>query len=271
MRKPDAICIGAQKAGTSWLFEMMADRPDVWTSPLKELHFFDHHYVEPAFPWTEWHIKTEVRAAIRNHVQNNPRFNIGYIKYLSRIGTEKLFTEQWYEEVFSRAKREQMVFEATPEYSTISQAGVDYVKGYLPETRFIYILRHPVDRAVSQIRMAIMRRNLTPSSRKDWKELIDAPEILQRGRISEYVPRWRQAFGPERLAILDYADMRADPAGFMRRIERFLDLPKWDYPRLTAKIHKTKAAEAPTYVKDMLAERLEADVAFYNDAMAQYA
>lgn len=34
MRKPDAICTGTQKAGTSWLFETMAERPDVCTLPL---------------------------------------------------------------------------------------------------------------------------------------------------------------------------------------------------------------------------------------------
>lgn len=268
MRKPDAICIGAQKAGTSWLFNMMADRPDVWTPPMKELHFFDHHYVDPPFPWTDWHVKTEIRSAIRNHVNNNPQLNIGYIKYLSKVGTERVFTERWYEHVFSRAKPHQLAFEATPEYSTIGEDGVDFVKSYLPDTRFIYILRHPVDRAVSQIRMHMMRRKLSPKTATEWQALVDAPEIMQRGRISEYVPRWRARFGPDRLMITDYAEMRQNPEVFMRDVEDFLGLSRFDYPRLTARIHRTKAASVPETVRQRLRRKLAEDIAFYEGETA---
>ena len=35
------IGVGAQKAGTTWLFEYLGQHPDVAMSPIKELHFFD--------------------------------------------------------------------------------------------------------------------------------------------------------------------------------------------------------------------------------------
>ena len=43
-RKPDILCIGAQKAGTSWLHVTLATRRDIWVPPFKELHFFDHNF-----------------------------------------------------------------------------------------------------------------------------------------------------------------------------------------------------------------------------------
>lgn len=41
---PDALIIGAQKAGTSSLFHMLSQHPNVGRAPTKEVHFFDTHF-----------------------------------------------------------------------------------------------------------------------------------------------------------------------------------------------------------------------------------
>jgi hypothetical protein len=41
---PKFICIGAQRAGTTWLHECLSEHPDVYVPPEKELHFFDRFY-----------------------------------------------------------------------------------------------------------------------------------------------------------------------------------------------------------------------------------
>src|SRR3954463_14128656 len=38
---PDFLCVGAQKAGTGWLYEQLRNHPDFWMPPVKELHYFD--------------------------------------------------------------------------------------------------------------------------------------------------------------------------------------------------------------------------------------
>jgi hypothetical protein len=38
---PDFLCVGAQKAGTSWLYHQLTLHPDFWMPPIKELHYFD--------------------------------------------------------------------------------------------------------------------------------------------------------------------------------------------------------------------------------------
>ena len=40
-RGPDFLCIGAQKAGTHWLYDQLQHHDDFWMPPIKELHFFD--------------------------------------------------------------------------------------------------------------------------------------------------------------------------------------------------------------------------------------
>jgi len=44
MTLPNLIGIGVPRAGTTWLYQLLASHPDVYMSPTKEIHFFDWHY-----------------------------------------------------------------------------------------------------------------------------------------------------------------------------------------------------------------------------------
>ena len=46
---PDFVGVGAQKAGTSWWYDLLAQHPDVYVPPAlhKERHFFDRYWSEP--------------------------------------------------------------------------------------------------------------------------------------------------------------------------------------------------------------------------------
>ena len=45
---PDLLCIGAPKAGTTWLYENLARHPEVFVPPdVKEVHYFDFLFHQP--------------------------------------------------------------------------------------------------------------------------------------------------------------------------------------------------------------------------------
>ena len=53
--KPDFICLGAPRAGTTWLYECLNEHPGVFL-PLKEVHFFikvhgRDYYTEKGLSW----------------------------------------------------------------------------------------------------------------------------------------------------------------------------------------------------------------------------
>ena len=69
MAPPDFLCIGAHKAGTDWLYAMLAQNPGVFLPPVKEIHFFDFVRV----PENRWWIrrmfgKTATRASRRRRI-----------------------------------------------------------------------------------------------------------------------------------------------------------------------------------------------------------
>src|SRR6478752_7618100 len=39
--RPDFLCVGVHKGGTTWLYQQLDYHPDFWMPPLKELHYFD--------------------------------------------------------------------------------------------------------------------------------------------------------------------------------------------------------------------------------------
>lgn len=44
MLLPHFMCIGAQRAGTTWVHECLREHPEVFLPAEKEIHFFDEHY-----------------------------------------------------------------------------------------------------------------------------------------------------------------------------------------------------------------------------------
>jgi hypothetical protein len=49
---PDFVCIGAQKAGTTWLYRNLKNHPEV-SLKQKEFHYFDAYHDQPAFVYSK--------------------------------------------------------------------------------------------------------------------------------------------------------------------------------------------------------------------------
>lgn len=257
MSLPRFLCIGAQKAGTSWLFAQLQSHPKVWMPPVKELQYFSHLYVPEHRSWTSWHIRQGAGRALQFHIGRDEMPDFGYVRYLADLGSREIFTDDWYRRAFDRpAARGKLVGDITPEYSTIPEAGIQHVRGLLGAVRIVYLIRAPLSRALSQLRMNIARRGLEAPSEAQWIAAADQWDIANRGDYATYVPRWKAHFADEDLLFLPYGRLRRDPAGLMRDVEAFLGLEPHAYPRLTEEVHKTKEVAVPEPIVARLAERL---------------
>ncbi|MEM1078423.1 MAG: sulfotransferase [Pseudomonadota bacterium] len=261
-RKPDLVCIGAQKAATSWLYRVCQARSDIWVPPFKEVHFFDHKFCPENRNWIRAGLVRGVDASIRRHTRNQPEPDPEYLAYLDRLVTQPTHNGTWYKAVFSRAPARQLCLDVTPEYSTLPEEGVAFVANFLREARFIYILRDPVDRALSQLRMNLSRRKITPSSVSAWMRHAKDPAILNRGDYQTYIPRWDAQFDDRRLLYLPYGQISRDPEGIMRQIERFVGLEREDPWGLRRKVHVSEKMEVPETVRAYLGEALAPQYAF---------
>jgi len=261
---PKFLCIGAQKAGTSWLHMQLKHHPDIWLPPFKEVHFFDHIYIPENQAWTPNSIKRGVHRALQRIVQNPPeKLECETLKYFTRILEPDMFSEDWYRHVFSRSPKRKTTGEITPEYSTLPDEGVRYVKELLSgDLKIIYIIRDPRDRAWSQARMAAKRRNLRlkggEADDAKWKAIFQTNKFIeQRGDYKTYIPRWKKYFPEENFLFLPYGLIAADPNTFMRKIEDFVGISNHTYENSHEVVHGGKSYQRTDFVQSWMNDRFQ--------------
>ena len=243
-RKPRVVCIGAQKAGTSWLHQQLNEHPKIWTTPFKELHYFNARHCPEHRQWLPWHFREALRATERRFRARGEEMPDEMVRYLVEMTSDPMFTPKWYRHAFAPAPRGMLPMDSTPEYSTLPEAGVDEVADFLPRAKFIYLIRDPVARAISQLRMNLARKKALPKAAAGYLRHLDDPDLAARGDYATYLPRWQARIPPDRLLVLPYGRIASDPAGLMAEVEAFLGLEPFQYPQLADVVHKGVEAVA---------------------------
>ena len=260
-KKPGALCIGAQKAGTSWLAQMLGQHPQIWIPPFKEVQYFNHLFIPGHRKWIGWHYRQKPQEIRDRHAKRGIPVPPDLETYLQGVTRGKMFHNQWYKRVFAAAPGVAMPMDFTPEYSTLPDEGVDYVASFLPKARVIYLIRHPVDRAVSQLRMNLAREKRRPETLADWMAEIDNPVLHDRGDYAAYLPRW-QARYPDML-VLPFGRIARDPQGVMDTVEAYLGIGPWVYSHITDKVFANRnPLRPPPEAVAALADRMAPQLAF---------
>jgi hypothetical protein len=216
---PNALIIGAQKAGTSSLYEYLTRHPAVARASTKEIHFFDLAYAR-GLGWYRHHFPTETEAR----------------RLRAETGTETV------------------ICEATPYYLFHPQ--VPYrVRGSLGRAKLIVLLRDPVARAISHyehsVAMGAEDLPLEGAIERERERLAGEAErlaadpcatslshryhsYLSRGIYADQIAVWLSLFPREQLLILSSHDLFRDPAATVERVHAFLGLPPHTLPSYPA-------------------------------------
>ncbi|WP_265502137.1 sulfotransferase family protein [Paracoccus beibuensis] len=233
-RKPGALCIGAQKAGTSWLAQMLGQHPQVWIPPFKEVQYFNHQHMPGHRRWIAWHYRNKPQEIRDRHRMRQVPLEPALDAYLTAITSGKMFHNQWYKRIFAPAPAHAMPMDFTPEYSALPDEGVQAVRDLLPKARVIYLVRHPVDRAISQLRMNLRREQRTPLTLDDWLAEVANPVLDERGDYATYLPRWLARY-PDML-VIPFGRIAAAPHKVMDAVEAHLGIGPGFYANLTKKV-----------------------------------
>lgn len=205
---PTMIIGGAQKAGTTALFYLLAQHPDVFGSPVKEPNHFSAlaRESEPRGPGAAAYLKSEIDR------------------------------RDEYERLFSNARAARHRIEASTTYLTVPGTA-EQIRSYDSSMRFVFLLRDPGKRAFSafsftrQLRLepvADFRRalKLEPDRMADgW-----TPDFAYRGggRYADLLEPYLDAFPPDQILVLGYEELNDDPLSVLRRVERFAELNPFD-------------------------------------------
>lgn len=210
---PDFICIGAQKAGTGWLYEQLRGHPDFWMPPMKELHYFDRivsggNVQRSLAPARKEQDRIRIaRERVRD--QTDKKF-LDQFEQLSAHGALDL---DGYAELFA-GKGDSITGDITPGYSTLNDDAIGKIVGRFNQARIIFMARDPVERAWSQLSMYVRRGLIDRFKAEDLDQITEhlkRPEFRARSYPSEIVRRWRRQVSPDRFAVYFFDDLKRDP------------------------------------------------------------
>ena len=204
---PDALLIGAPKAGTSALHAALALHPQVFSSQPKEpKYYLCADAPPPAY-----------RGPGDAHSQQ-----------------EWIWRFEDYQRLFEPARPDQLRIESTPFYLYQRNAR-RRIAEELPRAKLIVVVRDPVDRAYSNW-MHLWSDGLEPES-----NFLRAFELERERTAAGWAPFWHyrrlglygrqledlyRHVDADRILVVRYRELVADPAGLMDRVCAFLGLDR---------------------------------------------
>jgi len=193
MTLPNFLIIGAMKSGTTALYYYLAQHPQVYMSPVKEPNFFC----------------SEGQASREDTV--------------ARLET--------YQGLFKDVSDEKVIGEASHCYLYEPEAAVR-IQQYLPDAKFVAVLRDPVDRAYSHFLHMVRNGTepLTDFGQALREEVASAcqnrgfQDYVGRGLYHDQLERYFDVFGRERVKVYLYEDLSNGPVGVLQDTFRFLQV-----------------------------------------------
>jgi hypothetical protein len=212
---PNFLILGAQKSGTTSLFNYLGQHPEVYTSPVKEPHFLDYGGESETGP---------------SRSPNPPIKSFGE-----------------YEKLFDGVRNEKAVGEATPTYLYLPGSPV-LIKRLLPDAKLIAVLRDPTERAYSAYQHAVrngrepLRSFAAALAEEDRRVLEGWPpryHYRSRGFYHAQLSRYLDLFDRERVRVYLFEDLRNDPLGMIGDIFDFLGVSADFTPDVSTRYSRT--------------------------------
>lgn len=186
----DVMCIGCQKGSTSWLHSVL-----------------NCHVQTSAFPDNDPVTSTDKEAQFWN--KNHER------------GLD------WYRGLMRPERPDLLTMDFTPEYAILNEDKIAACKAVNPSAKVLYILRDPLPRAISALRMMMHWAYGQADDRvHDLDEalhrLLKAVEYLPHGDYLRNLRLW-QRYYPD-MTVLNYEDFHKDRGGSLEGVFKLLGL-----------------------------------------------
>jgi hypothetical protein len=224
---PTFLGIGAPRAGTTWLHANLGKHPEIWLTPVKEVHYFDaRQRGDPRGSFYRRHLRKRVRR-YGSVATYRERWRDGTL--LSQLAWDLHFfvpprTNRWYRNIF-RPGPGQIAGEITPAYSILKTQLVREIGEINPDLRVIYLLRDPVERSWSSAISELARRRGRSPEKITDQQLLRHFERTAHVLRTDYLrtfETWESVFGRDQMFVGFLDDIREDPGDLLIRLYRFL-------------------------------------------------
>ena len=199
-RRPNFFLVGAPRSGTTAMYSLLKQHPDVYLAILKEPHFFG------------------TDLTIQPHTIREPDLYLG---------------------LFADAGDCKCVGEGSVWYLTSARAAEE-IRAFSPEARILILLREPAEMAYSLYHLyrrtgnedlpsfgaalAAQDERLAGRGLPENAYFPEGLQYVEAARAADKVERFFAAFGRERVQVVLFEDFRRDNARVYREVLEFLDI-----------------------------------------------
>lgn len=207
--------VGAQKAGTSWLYDYLDRHPQVCMSPIKEMHFFGYRGCG-AWEWPVTHFRRKLKQRIAQDAAAGRERSHQPLRERIRMQGDI----DAYRRFFRRRIGDAPVYgEITPAYNHLPAEEFAWINDHFARVRIVFLMRNPADRHWSQMRFSAGAETLAALEAQVAQTLAD-PKYRNRNDYATTLARLRATFRPRQLHLEFYE--RLFSQGALDRLCRFL-------------------------------------------------
>lgn len=221
---PDFICIGAQRSGTTWLHKSLSKHPELWLTPVKELHHFD----DPERTRYFKHLTSRVKSTKLLLT----KWDINYFLSLKN-------DDEWYKRLFKDANNKKLVSgEITPAYAILDEMDFYRIKNINPDIKIIFLMRNPIERLWSAFLNA-KRKNKVGNKQTDitqWAIDFSLKEsALSKSTYINTIRTIEKVFDQDKIFYGFYDDIVAKPEWLIAEVLKFLGVEVGNTEEITIK------------------------------------
>lgn len=277
---PNFLGIGGQRCGSKWLHENLSKHPDLWLPPIKELHYFDRAL---AYDSPDTLASDRLRDRLFGQEDHNRRFRTRAWRSLSHAPWKhpletawkfKYFfgrpSDAWYASLF-KPGRDKVRGEITPAYCILTRQDVAHIHAIMPRAKILFILRNPIQRTWSGVRLRLRVRTL---SEDKAQELLLGPAISPRSDYLATLATWESVYPPEQMFIEFFDEIVENPERLLARAYEFLGVPsgpEYIWPSIREKQNASPPQPLPADVELALAKKYEPLIAGLSERFGGHA
>jgi hypothetical protein len=241
--------IGAMKAGTSWLYELLKTHPDIDSVPIKEIHFFWEKHGDFGLLGDSQRLET-ARYHVNRLLPETPLRAVPALLDWFKLYLAAPVDDVWLANLFTHRGERAYCAEFSNMNALLPPSGWDHIKRLTRETRVTYGVRSPVNRMWSHARFHAHIIGQYDAM-AGWSAEVYARFLLEsgcfrHGAYSTTIAAIHAAVGRENCLVWQFADIERDPAALLKSVEAFLAIRHVAYaPETYAVRHNETPWRAP--------------------------
>lgn len=175
------------------------------------------------------------------------------------------YSDEWYKTLFNYAGECRVRGEITPSYMVIDEEDIKSMYRINPETKIIFIIRDPVERAWATIKYTAKYAGYYLNIKDDQEVIkkLSSMEYVMHGDYISAIKRYMSIFPADQFLVCFYDAIKDRPDLLIRNINTFVgaDQNKGNYSELNRKINSSSNERMSDvvykYLLDMYGEQIE--------------